>query len=213
LNGWRVLRLPDPASVEDLGLRIDRPVGAEAIIEACGVPPPPPPPPEAVDYPAKIKCCAFPIIQAAANRRALAHLIQNTIEACDGGRCGRDVLLPACTSPRLVPFRAALTRRARLPHADPPPAQLIVVAAGFEESERLRVVKAHVGCRWGLCSESGSTRALAGTARGWRGSKRVVFDSRRADVDVTCPACRRIFEGLGVAHLPDFHLGQPAAVA
>jgi succinate dehydrogenase / fumarate reductase cytochrome b subunit len=34
----------------------DRPHSLEAIIEACGG--------EAIDYPAKIKCCGFPIIQA-----------------------------------------------------------------------------------------------------------------------------------------------------
>ena len=34
----------------------DRPSSLERIIEACGG--------EAVDYPAKLKCCGFPIIQA-----------------------------------------------------------------------------------------------------------------------------------------------------
>jgi hypothetical protein len=35
----------------------DRPWSLEAIIEACGG--------EAIDYPAKIKCCGFPIISGA----------------------------------------------------------------------------------------------------------------------------------------------------
>src|SRR5262249_4128890 len=50
--GCQILRPSKLLGFEDP----DRPASLERIIEACGG--------EAVDYPAKLKCCGFPIIQA-----------------------------------------------------------------------------------------------------------------------------------------------------
>ena len=58
----------------------DAPSSLERIIEACGG--------EAVDYPAKLKCCGFPIIQAR-EETALGELIQPIEQAMEAGR-GRD---------------------------------------------------------------------------------------------------------------------------
>ena len=54
----------------------DRPWSLERIIEACGG--------EAIDYPAKIKCCGFPIIQAR-EETALGELIQPIEQAYEAG--------------------------------------------------------------------------------------------------------------------------------
>ena len=61
--GCQILRPSKIQGFEDP----DRPWSLERIIEACGG--------EAVDYPAKIKCCGFPIIQAR-EETALGELIQ-----------------------------------------------------------------------------------------------------------------------------------------
>ncbi|HEX6663265.1 MAG TPA: heterodisulfide reductase-related iron-sulfur binding cluster, partial [Gaiellaceae bacterium] len=61
--GCQILRPSKILGFEDP----DRPWSLERIIEACGG--------EAIDYPAKVKCCGFPIIQAR-EETALGELIQ-----------------------------------------------------------------------------------------------------------------------------------------
>src|SRR6478672_6727942 len=70
--GCQILRPSKLLGFEDP----DRPWSLEAIIEACGG--------EAIDYPAKVKCCGFPIIQAREDV-ALAELIQPIEQATEAG--------------------------------------------------------------------------------------------------------------------------------
>ena len=70
--GCQILRPSKIQGFEDP----DRPWSLERIIEACGG--------EAVDYPAKIKCCGFPIIQAR-EETALGELIQPIEQANEAG--------------------------------------------------------------------------------------------------------------------------------
>jgi succinate dehydrogenase / fumarate reductase cytochrome b subunit len=86
----------------------DRPWSLERIIEACGG--------EAIDYPAKIKCCGFPIIQAR-EETALGELIQPIEQAYEAGADAIVTPCPLCHMPIL--------------HLS----QLVGVAAGLEESE------------------------------------------------------------------------------
>jgi len=105
----------------------DRPWSLERIIEACGG--------ESIDYPAKIKCCGFPIIQAR-EETAMGELIQPIEQALDAGA---DVMVTPCPLCHLSldawqsKLEKATGRRLGMPilHL----AQLIGVAAGFEESE------------------------------------------------------------------------------
>ena len=62
----------------------DKPDSLERIIAACGG--------EAVDYPAKVKCCGFPIIQAREDT-ALAELIQPIEQAKEAGA---DAIVTPC---------------------------------------------------------------------------------------------------------------------
>ncbi|MBD0347884.1 MAG: CoB--CoM heterodisulfide reductase iron-sulfur subunit B family protein [Thermoleophilia bacterium] len=105
----------------------DRPWSLEAIIEACGG--------EPVDYPAKIKCCGFPIIQAR-EETALGELIQPIEQAIERGA---DAMVTPCPLCHLSldawqsKLEASTGRHFALPilHLS----QLIGVAAGIEESE------------------------------------------------------------------------------
>jgi succinate dehydrogenase cytochrome b subunit len=105
----------------------DRPSSLERIIEACGG--------EAVDYPAKLKCCGFPIIQAR-EETALGELIQPIQQAVDAGADAMVTPCPLCHL-SLDAWQSKLTklngRRFDLPilHLS----QLIGVAAGLQESE------------------------------------------------------------------------------
>jgi succinate dehydrogenase / fumarate reductase cytochrome b subunit len=105
----------------------DRPHSLEAIIEACGG--------EAVDYPAKIKCCGFPIIQAR-EELALGELIQPVQQALEAGADAMVTPCPLCHL-SLDAWQQKLERqtgrRFELPifHLS----QLVGVAAGLEESE------------------------------------------------------------------------------
>ena len=118
LRPSRVLGFEDP----------DRPSSLERIIEACGG--------EAVDYPAKLKCCGFPIIQAR-EETALGELIQPIEQADRGGRRRDRHALPALPPlARRLAVEAQGARRARdfampILHLS----QLIGVAAGLSESE------------------------------------------------------------------------------
>jgi succinate dehydrogenase / fumarate reductase, cytochrome b subunit len=105
----------------------DNPDSLERIIGACGG--------EAIDYPAKIKCCGFPIIQAREDT-ALAELIQPIEQAMEAGA---DVMVTPCPLCHLSldawqqKLEASTGRKLGLPilHL----AQLVGVAAGLEESE------------------------------------------------------------------------------
>jgi succinate dehydrogenase / fumarate reductase cytochrome b subunit len=105
----------------------DRPSSLERIIEACGG--------EPVDYPAKLKCCGFPIIQAR-EETALGELIQPLEQALDAGAHAMVTPCPLCHL-SLDAWQSKLEkstgRRLGMPilHLS----QLIGVAAGLDESE------------------------------------------------------------------------------
>jgi succinate dehydrogenase / fumarate reductase cytochrome b subunit len=121
--GCQILRPSKLMGFEDP----DRPWSLEAIIEACGG--------EAVDYPAKIKCCGFPIIQAR-EETALGELIQPIEQSLEAGA---DVMVTPCPLCHLSldawqqKLEAATGKRYGIPilHLS----QLIGVAAGLEDSE------------------------------------------------------------------------------
>jgi succinate dehydrogenase cytochrome b subunit len=121
--GCQILRPSKILGFEDP----DRPWSLEAIIEACGG--------ESIDYPAKIKCCGFPIIQAREDV-ALGELIQPIEQAKDAGA---DAIVTPCPLCHLSldawqsKLKKATGRSFDMPilHLS----QLIGVAAGLEESE------------------------------------------------------------------------------
>jgi succinate dehydrogenase cytochrome b subunit len=121
--GCQILRPSKLLGFEDP----DRPWSLEAIIEACGG--------EAVDYPAKIKCCGFPIIQAR-EETALGELIQPIEQAMERGA---DAIVTPCPLCHLSldawqsKLEASTGRSFQMPilHLS----QLIGVAAGIEDSE------------------------------------------------------------------------------
>jgi succinate dehydrogenase / fumarate reductase cytochrome b subunit len=116
LRPSRVLGFEDP----------DQPSSLERIIEACGG--------EAVDYPAKLKCCGFPIIQAR-EETALGELIQPIEQAMEAGA---DAMVTPCPLCHLSldawqsKLEATTGRAFRMPilHLS----QLIGVAAGIPDS-------------------------------------------------------------------------------
>src|SRR5207244_6434093 len=81
--GCQILRPSKLLGFEDP----DRPESLERIIEACGG--------EPIDYPAKIKCCGFPIIQAR-EEVALAELIQPIEQAKEAGADAMVTPCPLC---------------------------------------------------------------------------------------------------------------------
>jgi succinate dehydrogenase / fumarate reductase cytochrome b subunit len=121
--GCQILRPSKLLGFEDP----DRPWSLERIIEACGG--------EAVDYPAKIKCCGFPIIQAR-EETALGELIQPIEQAKEAGA---DAIVTPCPLCHLSldawqsKLKAATGKDFQMPilHLS----QLIGVAAGFHEAE------------------------------------------------------------------------------
>jgi succinate dehydrogenase / fumarate reductase cytochrome b subunit len=121
--GCQILRPSKLLGFEDP----DRPWSLERIIEACGG--------EAIDYPATIKCCGFPIIQAR-EETAMGELIQPIEQALEAGA---DVMVTPCPLCHLSldawqsKLEASTGRKLGMPilHLS----QLIGVAAGFEESE------------------------------------------------------------------------------
>src|SRR5947207_12164307 len=121
--GCQILRPSKIMGFEDP----DKPWSLEAIIEACGG--------EAVDYPAKSKCCGFPIIQAR-EETALGELIQPIEQAKEAGA---DVIVTPCPLCHLSldawqsKLKAATGKDFAMPilHLS----QLVGVAAGLEESE------------------------------------------------------------------------------
>jgi succinate dehydrogenase / fumarate reductase cytochrome b subunit len=121
--GCQILRPSKIMGFEDP----DRPWSLERIIEACGG--------EPIDYPAKVKCCGFPIIQAR-EETAMGELIQPVEQAIEAGA---DVMVTPCPLCHLSldawqsKLEAATGRTFNMPvlHL----AQLVGVAAGLEESE------------------------------------------------------------------------------
>jgi succinate dehydrogenase / fumarate reductase cytochrome b subunit len=121
--GCQILRPSKIMGFEDP----DRPWSLERIIAACGG--------EAIDYPAKIKCCGFPIIQAR-EETAMGELIQPIEQAMEAGA---DVMVTPCPLCHLSldawqqKLEASTGRKLGLPilHL----AQLVGVAAGLEDSE------------------------------------------------------------------------------
>ena len=81
--GCQILRPSRVMGFEDP----DQPSSLERIIEACGG--------EAVDYPAKLKCCGFPIIQAR-EETALGELIQPIEQAIEAGADAMVTPCPLC---------------------------------------------------------------------------------------------------------------------
>jgi succinate dehydrogenase / fumarate reductase, cytochrome b subunit len=121
--GCQILRPSKLLGFEDP----DRPWSLEAIIEACGG--------EAVDYPAKIKCCGFPIIQAR-EEVALGELLQPIEQAVDAGADAMVTPCPLCHL-SLDAWQSKLKEATGRDFAMPilHLSQLIGVAAGLEESE------------------------------------------------------------------------------
>ena len=121
--GCQILRPSKLLGFEDP----DRPESLERIIEACGG--------TAIDYPAKIKCCGFPIIQAREDV-ALGELIQPIEQASEAGA---DAIVTPCPLCHLSldawqsKLREQTGRDFRMPilHLS----QLIGVAAGLDDSE------------------------------------------------------------------------------
>ena len=105
----------------------DKPESLERIIMACGGDP--------IDYPAKIKCCGFPIIQAREDT-ALAELIQPIEQAKEAGADAMVTPCPLCHL-SLDAWQSKLKKQTgkdfRMPilHLS----QLIGVAAGLTDSE------------------------------------------------------------------------------
>jgi succinate dehydrogenase / fumarate reductase, cytochrome b subunit len=126
--GCQILRPSKLLGFEDP----DRPWSLEAIIEACGG--------ETVDYPAKIKCCGFPIIQAR-EETALSELVQPIEQALERGADAMVTPCPLCHL-SLDAWQSKLNdarKREKLEPLPPLPilhlSQLIGVAAGLEDSE------------------------------------------------------------------------------
>jgi succinate dehydrogenase / fumarate reductase cytochrome b subunit len=121
--GCQILRPSKLLGFEDP----DKPESLERIIEACGG--------ESIDYPAKIKCCGFPIIQAR-EEVALAELIQPIEQAKEAGA---DVMVTPCPLCHLSldAWQSKLREQTGIDFQMPVLhlSQLIGVAAGLESSE------------------------------------------------------------------------------
>ena len=121
--GCQILRPSKILGFEDP----DRPWSLERIIEACGG--------QAIDYPAKVKCCGFPIIQAR-EETALGELIQPIEQAWEAGA---DAMVTPCPLCHLSldawqsKLKKATGRDFKMPilHLS----QLVGVAAGLTDSE------------------------------------------------------------------------------
>jgi len=121
--GCQILRPSKLLGFEDP----DRPWSLERIIEACGG--------MAIDYPAKIKCCGFPIIQAR-EETALGELIQPIEQAKEAGADAIVTPCPLCHL-SLDAWQSKLKESTGKDFAMPilHLSQLVGVAAGLEEAE------------------------------------------------------------------------------
>ena len=189
--GCQILRPSKIMGFEDP----DRPWSLERIIEACGG--------EAIDYPAKIKCCGFPIIQAR-EETALGELIQPIEQAMEAGA---DVMVTPCPLCHLSldawqqKLEASTGRKFGMPilHL----AQLVGVAAGLEDSElkfKRHIVDPAPGAR---AAEGLSARRLLRRARraaaaavawGWFEAGWVRLRGARG---ASCRACRPSWTACG----------------
>jgi succinate dehydrogenase / fumarate reductase cytochrome b subunit len=121
--GCQILRPSKLLGFEDP----DKPDSLERIITACGGDP--------VDYPAKVKCCGFPIIQAREDT-ALAELIQPIEQAKEAGADAIVTPCPLCHL-SLDAWQSKLKKQTGKDFQMPilHLSQLIGVAAGLEDSE------------------------------------------------------------------------------
>jgi succinate dehydrogenase / fumarate reductase cytochrome b subunit len=121
--GCQILRPSKLLGFEDP----DKPDSLERIITACGGDP--------VDYPAKVKCCGFPIIQAREDT-ALAELIQPIEQAKEAGADAIVTPCPLCHL-SLDAWQSKLKKQTGTDFQMPilHLSQLIGVAAGLEDSE------------------------------------------------------------------------------
>jgi len=121
--GCQILRPSKLMGFEDP----DKPSSLERIIEACGG--------EAIDYPAKIKCCGFPIIQAR-EETALAELIQPIEQAAEAGADAMVTPCPLCHL-SLDAWQSKLKKQTGRDFKMPilHLSQLVGVAAGLTDSE------------------------------------------------------------------------------
>jgi succinate dehydrogenase / fumarate reductase cytochrome b subunit len=121
--GCQILRPSKLLGFEDP----DKPSSLERIIEACGG--------EAIDYPAKIKCCGFPIIQAR-EETALGELIQPIEQAKEAGADAIVTPCPLCHL-SLDAWQTKLKKNTGKDFQMPilHLSQLIGVAAGLTDSE------------------------------------------------------------------------------
>ena len=120
--GCQILRPSRVMGFEDP----DAPSSLERIIEACGG--------VAVDYPAKLKCCGFPIIQAR-EETALGELVQPIEQAMEAGADAMVTPCPLCHL-SLDAWQSKLRETTGKEFAMPilHLSQLIGVAAGVPES-------------------------------------------------------------------------------
>ena len=205
--GCQILRPSKLLGFEDP----DRPSSLERIIEACGG--------EAIDYPAKIKCCGFPIIQAR-EETALGELIQPIEQAKEAGADAIVTPCPLCHL-SLDAWQSKLKKQTGKDFQMPilHLSQLIGVAAGLEESElkfKRHVVSVGADARK-LRSLSNAPRrstrwpavaSLAAAARLRAGSRRA--GCGRESLELPLPGLPAELDGLRIAHLSDFHLGLPS---
>ena len=121
--GCQILRPSKLLGFEDP----DKPESLERIIAACGG--------EAIDYPAKIKCCGFPIIQAREDV-ALAELIQPIEQAKEAGADAMVTPCPLCHL-SLDAWQSKLRKQTGKDFQMPilHLSQLVGVAAGLDSSE------------------------------------------------------------------------------
>jgi succinate dehydrogenase cytochrome b subunit len=120
--GCQILRPSKVLGFEDP----DRPSSLERIIEACGG--------EPVDYPAKLKCCGFPIIQAR-EETALGELIQPLEQAKEAGADAMVTPCPLCHLALDAWQSKAASNGSRFELPILHLSQLIAVAAGVPEAE------------------------------------------------------------------------------
>ena len=201
--GCQILRPSKIQGFEDP----DRPWSLERIIEACGG--------EAVDYPAKIKCCGFPIIQAR-EETALGELIQPIEQAMEAGRRRDRHAVPALPPlARRVAVEAEGHDGPRLRDADPAPVaarrrrgRVRGVGAEVQAPRRLRQADPREApdlTRAGVFAGAAALAAVT-VAYGWFEAGWV----RLRELELELPGLPPELDGLRIAHLSDFHLGVPS---
>jgi succinate dehydrogenase / fumarate reductase cytochrome b subunit len=153
--GCQILRPSKLLGFEDP----DRPSSLERLIEACGA--------EPIDYPAKVKCCGFPIVLAREDV-ALGEAIQPLSQAADAGA---DVMVTPCPLCHLSldAWQAKAERKAGREFAMPilHLAQLLGAAAGIADDElkfKRHVVRIPHATRIKLAGADGGADGAGSTA-------------------------------------------------